>query len=428
MTSTSTLTKEPKTFRETDKQLEALELLGGPARHVMLYGGGRSGKTFILLYAIIVRALKTKSRHLILRLHFNHVKTSLWHDTLPKVLALVCPDLKLKKNDTDFFVTFPNGSEIWIGGLDEKKRTEKVLGTEYSTIFFNECSQLTYDSVETAKSRLAEKSGLVNRCYYDCNPPHKQHWAHQVFIEGVDPESKERPRLKLSKPERYAAMLMNPIDNLENIDSEYLEELEGLSKRKRDRFLHGLWLDTSERALWKYDDILRCSPADAPEMDRIVIAVDPPKFHDEKADECGIGAAGRSGNRLYVFEDLSDRLSPKGWGNKAVNAYFRLHADRIIGEVNNGGEMVEHVIHQVNENVPFKAVTATRGKVLRAEPIAAIYEQHRAFHVGIFPELEDQLTTPMDELEHDDRLDWLVWAATELMLDSREISVGSIEL
>jgi len=399
-------------YKKTVKQHEAISLLQGTARHVLLYGGGRSGKTFLLIYAMIVRALKHKSRHLILRIHFNHVKTSVWHDTLPKVLRMCWPDLNVEWNRSDYFIAFPNGSEIWLGGLDDKKRTEKVLGTEYATIFFNECSQFTYGSIETARSRLAEKSGLVNRCYYDCNPPHKQHWAYRMFIEGKDPKDK----IPLLNLERYASMLMNPIDNLENIGEEYIEELKSLSKRKRDRFLHGLWLDANEGALWNYDDILRCTPEDAPKMDRIVVAIDPPKKHDETADEAGIGVAGRAGNQLYVLEDLSGRFSPKGWANQAVNGYLRWKADLIVGEVNNGGEMVGNTVHQVDENLPFKAVTATRGKKKRAEPISAIYEQHRAYHVGIFPELEDQLTTPVEDLEHDDRLDWLVWAATELMI------------
>lgn len=416
-----------KPFKKTDKQHEAIALLKSAARHILLYGGGRSGKTFILIYAMVVRAMKAASRHLILRLHFNHVKTSVWHDTLPKVLDLACtPEeaAKVRWNHSDFFISFPNGSEIWIGGLDDKQRTEKVLGTEYSTIFFNECSQLTYESVATALSRLAEKSGLANKAYYDCNPPHKQHWAHQVFIENMQPKTKE----PLPRPERYAAMLMNPCDNLENLSPDYIEMLEGLPRRQRERFLLGLWLDVSDRALFKYDWIRRAMPDQVPDMDRILVAIDPPKQHDESADECGVGVAGRSGNRLYVFEDLSGRYTPKGWGNKGVNGYFRWHADLIVGEVNNGGEMVEFVVHQVNPNVPFKAVTATRGKVKRAEPVAAIYEQGRAYHVGNFPELEDQMTTPFDELDHDDRVDWLLWAATELMLgEEHATGVAGIE-
>jgi len=250
----------------------------------------------------------------------------------------------------------------------------------------------------------------VNRAYFDENPPHKGHWSHRLFIEKLKPEDKT----PVDDPSQYASLLMNPIDNLENIDPAYLKRLEGLSKRKRDRFLLGLWQDDDDRALWKYDWILRSS--ETFDYDRIVVAIDPAKKDNPKSDKTGIVVAGKLGNQFHVLEDLTDRYSPKGWANKAVNAYYRWHADRIIGEVNNGGDMVGNTVHQVNENVSYADVTATRGKVLRAEPISALYEQHRAYHHDVFCDLEEQMTTPLDELEHDDNIDAMVWAATELML------------
>jgi len=208
-------TLKTKTFEKTDKQRSAISILASDAIHVMLYGGSRSGKTFILLYAMVVRALKHKSRHLVLRLHFNHAKTSVWMDTLPKVIELACPTIKsvLNWNKSDFVLEFPNGSEIWIGGLDDKERAEKILGHEYSTIFFNEVSQLTYDSVQTALTRLAENSGLVNKAFYDCNPPSKRHWSHRVFIDEVNPDGE----IQLPNPDLYNSLLMNPIDNKQNL-------------------------------------------------------------------------------------------------------------------------------------------------------------------------------------------------------------------
>jgi len=414
MSTSTSKTKTPE-FVKTTKQREAVDLLGSEARHVMLYGGSRSGKTFILIYLMVVRALRHKSRHLILRLHFNHVKTSVWHDTLPKVLDLICPDVQVVWNRSDYYIEFPNGSEIWLGGLDDKERTEKVLGTEYSTIFFNEASQLAYQSITTALSRLAEKTPLVNRAYYDCNPPHRQHWSHRVFIEKAQPKT----NVPLPHPERYASMLMNPADNLDNLPVDYLDMLEGLPRRQRDRFLFGLWLDTAEGAMWKYDWIKRS--LSVPDMDRIVVAIDPAVSKTETSDETGIVVAGRAGNSLYVLADLSDKFTPKGWATVAVNAFAHYHADRIIGEVNNGGDMVESTIHTVDENAPYKAVHATRGKEKRAEPIAAIYELGRGYHCGSFPELEGQMTEwvppPPGKRDSDspDRMDALVWAATELM-------------
>lgn len=426
------MTPTATALKKTDKQREAIELLAGPATNILLYGGARSGKTFILLYAMAVRALKAMSRHLILRLHFNHVKTSVWYDTLPKVLDLACPGLLSRDawNKSDFFITFPNGSEIWIGGLDDKLRTEKILGTEYSTIFFNECSQLTYASTETALSRLAEKSGLVNRAYYDCNPPHKKHWAHRVFMENVYPTETNEP---LVHPEDYTTLLINPEDNRENLPEDYIgKTLGGLSKRQRDRFLHGLWLDLEEGALWKYDWIKRAEePSDG---GRIVVSVDPEATVSETSSETGIIVAKRVGDNLYVLEDASGKFTPKGWANVAVNAFFRHHADRIIGEVNNGGDMVESTVRQINPDVPYKAVRASRGKARRAEPISALYEQGRGFHCGNFPELEDQMCGWIPPLSGQkaeyspDRMDALVWAATELMEGSRVIALESIDL
>jgi len=209
---------------------------------------------------------------------------------------------------------------------------------------------------------------------------------------------------------------MNPGDNIDNIDPEFMKLLNSMSKKKRDRFLLGLWQDDDDRALWKYDDIMRTT--EKLDYDRIVVAIDPAVTSTDESDDTGIIVAGKLGNQFHVLADLSGKYSPKEWANKAVSAYFTWHADRIIGEVNNGGDMIESTIRQVNESVSYKEVRATRGKVLRAEPIAALYEQHRGYHVGSFYELEDQMTTPIDELENDDRIDAMVWAATELMLGS----------
>jgi len=398
------------TFTKTPKQQDAIGILTGDARHVLLYGGGRSGKSLILLYAIVYRAGKTKSRHLILRRYFAHAKRAIWKDTLPKVFKICFPEMLVEWNNSDYFLTLENGSEIWIGGLDDDERADRVLGTEYSSIMFNECSDIMHGSVETALSRLAEKSGLVNRAYYDENPPHKAHWTHRQFIEKINPVDKT----PLANPELYASLLMNPIDNEANISPEYMQVLQGFSKRKRERFMLGMWQDDDDRALWKYDDIKRS--IEKFDYDRIVVAIDPAVTAKDNSDQTGIIVAGKLGNQFHVLDDLSGKYSPKEWANKAVSAYFRWHADRIIGEVNNGGDMIESTIRQVNDSVSYREVRSTRGKVLRAEPIAALYEQGRGYHHGSFHELEDQMTTPMDELEHDDRIDACVFAATDLML------------
>lgn len=229
-------------FHKTAKQHEATKLLAGPAKNIMLFGGSRSGKTFLLTHSLIIRASKVQSRHAILRQNFNHAKRSIWRDTLPKVLRLAFPSLRVKWNNTDFFITFANGSEIWIGGLDDKERTEKILGTEYSTMWFNECSQMDYSSVQLARTRLAEKNDLIKRTYYDQNPPKKNHWSYWLFEKKIDPIDE----VPITDPENYVSMLMNPNDNIENIDAEYLAMLEKMPEKERNRFLHGMYNDESD--------------------------------------------------------------------------------------------------------------------------------------------------------------------------------------
>lgn len=229
-------------FKLTKKQSEALDILIGNSKNIMLFGGSRSGKTFLLVWSIFIRASLHKSRHVILRDKFNHAKRSLWKDTIPKVLLISLPDLNAKAHNTDYYYTLPNKSEIWLGGLDSKERTEKILGTEYSTIYFNETSQIDYTSISMARTRLAEKTPLVKKTYYDSNPPTKSSWQYWLFEKKLNPIDDE----PLSDPNDYASLLMNPIHNLENIDPEYIKLLEQMPLAQRNRFLYGLYADEDD--------------------------------------------------------------------------------------------------------------------------------------------------------------------------------------
>jgi phage terminase large subunit-like protein len=158
-------------------------------------------------------------------------------------------------------------------------------------------------------------------------------------------------------------------------------------------------------------------------MQRIVVAVDPSGTGGESddGDEIGIVVAGKGiDGRGYVLADRTCKLSPAGWGRRVIDAYREFKADRVVAERNYGGAMVEHVIKSVDRSVSFKEVVASRGKVVRAEPVAALYEQNRISHVGALPKLEDQCCCMgPDGYIGDgspDRLDAMVWALTELML------------
>lgn len=158
-----------------------------------------------------------------------------------------------------------------------------------------------------------------------------------------------------------------------------------------------------------------------PDLVRVVVAVDPSASEedDEGADEAGIVVVGQSSDgHAYVLADRSCRASPDGWGRRAVAAYHEFGADRIVAEQNNGGAMVTHVLRTVDPTVPVKLVVASRGKRVRAEPVAALFEQGKVHMVGAFGPLEDQLCTwTPDAGKHDDRMDALVWGVSELVLE-----------
>lgn len=415
----------------TQKQREAMQLLAGPETHCLLFGGSRSGKTFLLVRAVVLRALAApKSRHAILRFRFNHVKASVVLDTFPKVMQLCFPEVKYSLDRTDWFAQFPNDSQIWFGGLDDKERTEKILGQEYATVYLNEASQIPYGSRNLAITRLAQRveysiDGSVKvlrlKMYYDCNPPSQAHWTYQLFVKHRDPESKHHV-----PSADYACMVINPADNMENLPPTYLATLAALPARLRSRFLDGEFAALTDGALWTLEGIDTWRTlGKLPDMQRVVVAVDPSGAGDtDNADNDAIGIVvaglGVDGNG-YVLEDVTVKAGPAVWGNVVGTAYDRHRADAVVGEDNYGGAMVEHVIQTARKRTPYRKVTATRGKVVRAEPVASLAEQGRIRHAGDFPDLEDELCafTTKGYLggSSPNRADAYVWAFTELFGD-----------
>ncbi len=182
--------------------------------------------------------------------------------------------------------------------------------------------------------------------------------------------------------------------------------------------LDGEIIDDDPDALFRRAMIEQHRLRMAPPLRRIVVAVDPPAGRGRGSNACGIVCAGLGEDgRAYVLDDFSVRgLRPAQWASRIVGLYRARRADRIVAEVNQGGAMVEAVIREIDANVSYRAVHATRGKQARAEPVAALYEQGRVSHVGGFPELEDEMCSAITETKSPDRLDALVWAITDLML------------
>ena len=224
-------------------------------------------------------------------------------------------------------------------------------------------------------------------------------------------------------------------DNAGNLPAAFLTKLKkryGGTRLGRQE-LEAEMLEDLVGALWNLTGIDTTRIDEAPHMRRIVVAVDPSGTSGESdtGDSIGIVIAGKGmDGRGYVLGDYTCKLSPDGWGRRTVDAYKTFGADRVVAERNYGGAMVEHVIRTVDKNVSYKEVTASRGKVVRAEPIAALYEQGRISHVGAFGELEDQMCSMGPEGfvgdGSPDRVDALVWALTDLMMADDNSWEGTI--
>ena len=395
----------------------------------MLAGGSRSGKTFIECRGTAFRAIAApKSRHAIFRFRFNAVKASIVLDTFPKMMGLCFPEVDYEIDKSDWYAKLQNDSEIWFGGLDDKARTEKVLGQEHATLQFNECSQIPFPSINLALTRLAQRVSykvdgqereLRLKAFYDENPPSQAHWSYKQFVRKVEPDTGK----PLTDATAYALLYMNPVDNRENLAADYLADLARLPVRMRQRFLEGKFADITAGALWSVEIIdQQRTLEELPDMQRIIIAVDPSGSGDTDNignDEIGIIVAGLGiDGRGYVLEDLTCKVGPKAWGTIATTAFDRHQADLIVAEKNFGGEMVRHVIQSAKADVPTKLVTASRGKVVRAEPIGALTEQGKIRFAGRFNELEEELCSMTTNgylgERSPNRADAFVWAMSEL--------------
>ena len=252
---------------------------------------------------------------------------------------------------------------------------------------------------------------------------------------GMRECSNDRPRVCITTTPRPIALLKSleampstvlvtgsSYDNETNLDptwfSETLAQYEGTRYGRQE-----IWAEILEDvpgALWKLSQIDACRVAEPPEMVRVVVAIDPAVTSSETSDETGIVVAGvgKDGHG-YVLADASGKYSPDGWAREAVALYHRWKADRIVAEVNNGGDMVEATLRTVDPSIPYKGVHASRGKQVRAEPVAALTEQGKIHHLPGLAKLEDQLTQwdPAGKCRSPDRLDAFCWALTELLLE-----------
>jgi phage terminase large subunit-like protein len=317
-------------------------------------------------------------------------------------------------NPSNKRLTWPNGA---IATLYNATQPEELRGPSHGAAWADELCKWTYLQDTWDNLEFGLRLGTNPRIVITTTPkPIKE--LKQIMAD---------PTTVVTRGSTY--------ENIGNLPKKFIDRMaskyEGTRLGRQE--LHAEILDDAPGALWKRSLIeeARIKFADLPELTRIVVAIDPSATSGEDADEAGVicAALGRNGH-LYVLEDASKQMAPvsndpdaPGWANVAIEIYRRRKADRVVAEVNNGGEMVEATLRMVDPRVSYRAVHASRGKVIRAEPVAALYEQKRVHHVGMFAALEDQMTaftTDFDRKEmgySPDRVDALVWAITELAVD-----------
>lgn len=301
-------------------------------------------------------------------------------------------------------ITWPNGASATLFNATEP---DQLRGPQHDLGWGDELAKWRYSRETFDQMQFGMRLGK-----------HPQ----QLFTTTPRPIALVRELLARSAAgEPVAITRGRTLDNASNLAPTFMAEItaryEGTRLGRQE--LEGEMLDDAPGALWTRRILDERRAREAPPLTRVVVAVDPAVTSGEEADEHGIVAAGvGEDGRGYVLADRSTRGTPEKWGRAAVAAYHEFEADRIVCEVNNGGDMVAGVIRSIAPDVPVREVRASRGKHVRAEPISALYEQGRVSHVGAFADLEDQmvLMTPAgyEGSKSPDRLDALVWALSEL--------------
>ena len=304
---------------------------------------------------------------------------------------------------------WPNGA---VGHIYSAEDPDSLRGPQFDAAWADEFCAWSYPEDTLSNLRFALRLGQETRLVVTTTP--KPIAALKDLLK--------QPKIIVSRARTY--------DNAPHLAPSFLAAMEtsyGGTQLGRQE-LDGDLITDHAGALWTRDLIEKCRREAVPELQRIIVAIDPPASTGPKADRCGLVVAGLAVEdgeaHVYILQDASVQgLSPEAWAQRAVGLYHEWHADCVLAEVNQGGDMVKTILHQCDQNVPVATVHARRGKTARAEPVAALYEQGRVFHTQRFDALEDEMVLiGSAAMKHSpDRLDALVWAVHELILKTRAI-------
>lgn len=391
-----------------------------PCRYILMTGGRGSGKSFAQSLAIAMEQDKANYNSLYLRQTLVSAHISIIPEYWNKIEMLGCSShfVQLKTEvynlDTKWSIFF-RGIQTSRGSNEAQLKSISRIGL----VLVDEAQEVTDEAAFDRIDFSLRDIGIPNRIIMSLNPTNQQHWIYRRFFKerGVEDDFNGIVGDTCYIHTDYR-------ENAENLDEAFLnlaEQCRISNPVKWKNIFLGFWAGDTEGALWTAEMIDSHRVASAPaDLDRVVVAVDPAVTSADDSDETGIVVAGikrmRGEPHYFVLADRSRHSTPQTWGAAVANAFSEFECDRVVAEVNNGGDLVELILKGFNQRMPYKAVHASRGKIVRAEPIAALYERGLVHHVGTFGELEAQMRTYQgrDTEKSPDRMDALVWALTEL--------------
>lgn len=409
-------------------------MLLGNTPNIHAAGSSRVGKSWLyMVWILLLCEWYPGSRHGVFRRNRNACARNLFNLTLPQAIhTLGLTDyLKGGLNKSDLTLTFPNGSVIAFGGLDEYNR-DRELGSEYQSIFMNEVSEFDYEDVEFLKGRLYKNIAkdplrapanapdiLQHRMFTDCNPGTFDDWDYKLFVQNVHPLTNK----PLEYPEDYA------YHRLVTDDQAYIRRNADQSDEWKQRFIFANWTASNPDAMFQRNYITKHRHYDdLPPMKHVVVGVDPAGTSHEKSDWTGIIVAGIDyDGHAYVIADRS--IKSYNWEQTVIDAYEEFQADEIVAERNSGHDLVKKVIYQAAKGaISVDDVFAKRNKQMRAKPIADKYRDGMVHHIDTYVDkdgkavksdlsaLETQMCAFDPEVrgKSPDRMDALVWALWKL--------------
>ena len=374
-----------------------------PSRYKALYGGRASAKSHFFAECMVANAAKNKGfRGLCIREVQKSLKESAKRLIEDKIQAMGYGAIFNIKHDE---IGTPGGGVISFTGMNQQNSESVKSYENYMVAWIEEAATFSSRSLELLRPTIRSPNSEL---WFSWNPENAADPVDK-FFRGLTPPDDAIIRKVTFEDNHF-------------LPDEMRAEMEMDRKNQPDRYAH-IWLGEyapqAVGAIFNMANIHENRYGEAPQMTRIVVAVDPAISNEEYSDEHGIIVAGLgSDGRGYILADVSMRGGPKEWAERAIAAFDRFEADTIVVERNQGGDMVRHTLRTVRPNVPIKEVHATRGKHVRAEPIAALYATNQISHVGTFPDLEAQMcrmtAAGYDGEGSPDRCDAGVWALTEL--------------